>query len=368
MKVISNNCVSEIKVPERLGKAYSVDYNPALGLYATADLENGVAVWDPESRKVIAIFEHVNELYYPLFLPGDRLAVSYHRLFIEGAVDIYTFDKKKSKPAKFTIKRSPGLPISSPRALALSPNNTLLLANQDVRSWSDGVYELVMDWNDLKVIKSEEIHLSNTDEKIKEDIIGLCCSPDFKVATYNLNFNSGLGLIRIAKVCFNSDGKIKEEEQETITYYMLDGERRNLSMDWDQVGYEEEEQQDPLEDGDMDGVSYDWGYRGLVHDGEHLIIANRDEIVLLESMTEGSNAHLIASNLTSSERQLRINLDGQLMVCEDTVIKLFEYKCHPRTLQALCRHKIRKTIRTDYREKVNNFEIPTTLKDYLLYK
>ena len=145
-------------------------------------------------------------------------------------------------------------------------------------------------------------------------------------------------------MCFNSDRTIQEEEQDTITYYMLDGERRELSKDGDVRGY------------------------GFVHDGQHLIITNRDEIVLLESMTEGSNAHLIASNLTSFEPQIRLNHEGQLMVCEDTAIKLFEYKCNPRNLQALCRHKTTKTIRTDYREKVNNFEIPNTLKDYLLYK
>ena len=338
MKVLANNCVSEIKVPGSVGKAHMVDYSPALGLCATSNNDNGVlAVWDPESRNVIAIFEDVGECCDTLFVPGDRLAVSSSPLYIGGAVDIYTFDKKESKPAKFTIEGSHDS-ISLTGALALSPNKTLLLTD----AFGFGVYELVIDWNDLKVIKSEEIDLGKTDEEIGEEMLALCCSPDFKVATYT--FTSGHTLIRMAKVCFNSDGKKQEEEQETITYYMLDGKRRDLSNDGNLVRY------------------------GLVHDGEHLIIANRDEIVLLESMTEGSNAYLIASNIAPSEGQMRINHEGQLMVCEDTVIKLFEYKCNPRTLRALCRQKIRKTIRTDYREKVNNFKIPNTLKDYLLYK
>ena len=63
---------------------------------------------------------------------------------------------------------------------------------------------------------------------------------------------------------------------------------------------------------------------GLVHDGQNLIIANEDEIVFLESMTEGSKAHLIASGVNSTG-QMRINHEGQLMVCEEKVIKLFEY-------------------------------------------
>ena len=56
------------------------------------------------------------------------------------------------------------------------------------------------------------------------------------------------------------------------------------------------------------------------------------------------------------------------MVCEEKVIKLFEYNCNPRSLQHLCRHNIRKTICTDYRDKVNSLEIPSILKDLLLYK
>ena len=341
MKVLANNCVSEIKVPESVGNAYVVDYSPALGLYASYNNDYGLAVWDSESREVIARVKDVGENFCEaLFLPGDRLAVSSSGYYVGGMIDIYTLDEKKSKPAKFTIEGSRDLPISSPGALALSPNKTLLLTE----AFSFGVYELVMDWNDLKVLKCEEIDLSNTDEEIEEEMLALCCSPDFKISTYNFHVTSGHTCIRMAKVCFTSDGTIQEEEQDTITYYMLDGERRDLSKDGDVVGY------------------------GLAHDGQHLIITNRREIVLLESMTEGSNAHLIASNLTCSVGQMRINHEGQLMVCEDTLIKLFEYKCNPRSLQALCRNKIRKTIHTDYREKVNNFEIPNTLKDYLLYK
>ena len=64
-------------VPESVGKAFVVDCSPALGLYVTYNNDNGVAVWDPESRKVIAIFKDIDGNFCDaLFLPGDRLAVS----------------------------------------------------------------------------------------------------------------------------------------------------------------------------------------------------------------------------------------------------------------------------------------------------
>jgi len=35
IRVLTNNCVSEIKVPKDVESAHTVDYNPVLGLYAT---------------------------------------------------------------------------------------------------------------------------------------------------------------------------------------------------------------------------------------------------------------------------------------------------------------------------------------------
>jgi len=35
VRVLANNCVSEIKVPKDVESAHTVDYNPVLGLYAT---------------------------------------------------------------------------------------------------------------------------------------------------------------------------------------------------------------------------------------------------------------------------------------------------------------------------------------------
>ena len=332
MKVLANNCVSKIKVPIRVETATTVDYSPVLDVYVTCNIDEGVSVWDPESRKIIARFRDVGEGFCDtLFLPGDRVGVSSSEGNHGGTVKIYTFDKNRSKPTKFKTIGKKHLKMSYPGALALSPDKKLLIT--DAFNPGEGVYEISMDWNDLKVLQSREIIPG--DEETEYPISLLCCSQDFKVATYI----SEESVLSTAKVCLNPEGKTEVVEQCDITYYMLNGEKREIGEN----------------------------VNGLVHDGQNLIIANEEEIVLLESMTEGSNAHLIASNITPSG-QMRINHEGQLMVCEENVIKLFEYSCNPRSLQALCRLKIRRTFHADYRERVNNLEIPVTLKDYLLYK
>ena len=328
MKILKNNCVSKIQIPK---SATAVDYSPVLDVFVTYNYDQGVAVWDPASRKIIARFRDVGEGFCDtLFLPGDRLAVSSSEGNHGGTVQIYTFGKDKSKPTKFEIAEK-HLNMTYPGSLALSPNKKLLIT--DSFNPGVGVDEISIDWNDLKVLQSREIIPG--DAEIEYAVLLLCCSQDFEVVTY-ISEESDL---KTARVCLNSEGKTEVVEQCAITYYMLDGEKREIGED----------------------------VNGLVHDGKNLIIANEKEIVLLESMTEGSNAHLIASDITPSA-QMRINHEGQLMVCEGKVIKLFEYSCNPRSLQALCRFKIRKTIHADYRETVKHLAIPGTLKDYLLYK
>ena len=61
--------------------------------------------------------------------------------------------------------------------------------------------------------------------------------------------------------------------------------------------------------------------RGCIHDERNLIIAEGEKIVLLESLTEGSNAHLIISSLKGAEIRdytkefgMNLNHKGQLMV------------------------------------------------------
>ena len=74
-KAISNNCVSEIKVPQSVENAYGVDYNPVLGLYATFDYDVIVSVWNPVSGKVVAQFRGFGENFLDvLFVPEGLYA------------------------------------------------------------------------------------------------------------------------------------------------------------------------------------------------------------------------------------------------------------------------------------------------------
>ena len=332
MKVIPNNCVSEIKIPASVETASGVDYNPVLGLYATFNYDDGVSVWNPLSGKVVAEFEVLAENFRDtLFVPGNCLAISSSEGNHGGIIEICTVGEDKSDSTEFVID-SEDIPVTYPGAIALSPGGNLLVTDSFN---SDGVYEMFMDWHDLKVLKSREI--IPVHEEAESGIELLSCSRDFKVATY-----VPPSILFSTKVCFNSEGEVQIQGQEKITYYVLGGEEKQI------------------EDNSN-------GLAGLVHDGQNLVIANGDEIVLLESATEGSTAHLIASGVKPSG-QIRINHEGQLMVCEEKVIKLFEYKNELRSLQSLCRRHIRETICTTCAEKVNNLVIPSTLKDYLLYK
>lgn len=359
-KVIPNNCVSEIKVPTRVRDANGVDHNPALGLYVTFNnYFDGVSVWNPMSGKVVAELGGVGENFCDtLFVPGDRIVVSSSEAHHGGAVQVFSLDKSKCNSAESVKEKNDDedseddhedevedaksaelviedkyLTMTYPGAIALSPRKNLLVT--DAFNGGEGVYEISIDWDNLKVLKSREIIPG--DEEAESGITLLCCSPDFKVAT----FSDNPPILSTAKVCMNSEEEVEIQEQEKITYYRLDGQEHQI----------------------------DEGIVGLAHDGENLIIANDNEskIVLLESMTEGANAHLVASDVKPTG-QMRINSEGQLLVCQESILKLFEYKCNPRSLQDLCRCHVRKTIWTGYIDKINTLEIPSVLKNFLLFK
>ena len=357
-KVIPNNCVSEIKIPRRVESANGVDYNPVLDLYATFNYDGCVSVWNPMSGKVITEFRGFGENFLDmLFVPGNRIAVSSSEAHHGGDIQIFNLEKVQFNSAEFVkgekdddedsdedsdedededstaelVIEDEDLPMTYPGAIALSPGGNLLLS--DAFNGGEGVYEISIDWDSLKVLKSREI--TPGEEEAERGPTLISCSPNFKVTTYTVD----PPILSSAKVCLNSKGEVEIKEQEKITYYLLNGEEKQV----------------------------DEGVTGLAYDGENLIIATEGEIVLLESTTEGSIAHLISSDVKPSG-QIRLNHEGQLMVCEEKVIKLFDYKCSPRSLQNLCRCHFRKTIHTGYIDKINSLEIPAMLKNFLLFK
>ncbi len=357
-KVIPNNCVSEIKIPRSVGRAHGVDYNPVLDLYATFDYDERVSLWNPVSGSVVAELRGFGALHDPLFVPGNRIAVSSSDLYVQRDIKIFDLgqvipnsaefvkgdndsdredegdeeeDEDEDSTAEIIIEDKNFLMPDMPGAIALSPAPGRNLLVTDTHGGC--VYEIFIDWDTLKVLKWREVFPE--DEEVECGIHLLCCSADFKVTIFSFD----LPFISTVKVCLNSEGKVELQEQEKITYYMLNGEEKRI----------------------------DKNVTGLVHDGENLIIANEGEIVLLESTTEGSNAHLIASDVKPTG-QIRLNHEGQLIVCEEKVIKLFEYKCNPRSLQDLCRCLVRKAICSGYIDKVNSLVIPSLLRNYLLFK
>ena len=101
-KAISNNCVSEIKVPQSVENAYGVDYNSVLGLYATLDYDVIVSVWNPVSGKVVTQFRGFGENFLDvLFVPGNRLAVSSSEMHHGGCIKIFNLGKVESNEAEF---------------------------------------------------------------------------------------------------------------------------------------------------------------------------------------------------------------------------------------------------------------------------
>ena len=346
--VLANNCVSEIKIPKKIEAAHSVDYNPVLRLCATDNRNRGrISVWNPVSKKVVAsISTTCDGFSEAIFLPGDRIGVSASEANHGGSVEIYSIDAYDKRSRRRLTIEGEQLPTVDPGPIALSPRKTLLLA--DATSNCSEIFEIFVDWDNLKVLKSSTIDLSiaehEEDEREKNRVPGtyiLRCLPDFIIISCEL----GSWGLSVAKVRVVSKEEVKCEERHKITYYMLEGEKKELKDR---------------------GCPVD----GVVHDGEHLIIANGDEVVLLESLTEGSTAHLIANIEVNDFNHpgLAINEKGQLIVCNDTVIKVFEYNCNPRTLMALCRRNIRKNTQSNYRSRVNKLAIPQVQKDYLLYE
>ena len=353
--VLANNCVSTVKIPEGVNSGNGVSYNPVLGLFVTMDFNKGISVWNHVSGEVMAESRDLGkdgDLNMSL-LPGNRVAVSYSGARHRRSVEIYSLEKDTFDSSELELK-VPSLRY--PGVIALTPQRSLLVAGSV--HLDPGLYEICMDWNSLKVLKMREICVSLPDEEDEEcgGIGLLCCSPGGEVirAEYEFEEYEALTSLIISKISEDEDEdeekkeleKFKRQDEATISYYMLDGEENQID-----------------------------NLRGFIHDGQNLIIAEGEKIVLLESLTEGSNAQLIVSGLKPAEEDSRkevgmnLNHKGQLMVCDDKeFIKVFEYRCRLRSLQDICRCFIVDTIHTGYSDKVKSLAIPSTLKDYLLYK
>ena len=333
MRFLLDNCISNYKLPKEAGSANSVDYNSELGLFATMDVEEGVFVWNPQNRKVVAHFEKDwDGICDLLFLPGEFLAIS------EGegnhGSDIRFISLKDvAEPVAFEINDR-DLQLQYPGGMALSPDNMLLVAE----AYGPEVCKIQIDFDNEKVLENQSIWMCEEAEEM--GIENLCCSSNWNIccSSYEEEFLS------CVDVKFSSSGEVELSNTKCITQCIINGETQEFGK-----------------------------VVGMAHDGENILVATESNVTLLESVTEGSKAHIIASGI-SLNGQIRLNNKDQLMVCDDDkFIKVYDYK-GPKTLQGLCRYQINNTFKlggkrqVSKERKVNGLPIPTNLKEYLLYR
>jgi hypothetical protein len=144
-------------------------------------------------------------------------------------------------------------------------------------------------------------------------------------------------------VRFTKEGVVELINLQTITYCMINGEKRSFEKVY-----------------------------GLEHDGKNVLVATDKDIIVMESATEGSPGHVIVgSGFSEFEGKIKLNDENQLMVCDGCgFIKVYDYK-RPNCLQGLCRYHINNSIKQNGKKKadgVDNLPIPRNLKDYLLHK
>ena len=335
MSFLLDNCISNHKLPKKAGSADAVDYSSELGLFATRNSEKGVFVWNPQNRKVVAHFrdESIQDgICEFLFLPGEFLAISEGETNHGSDISFISL-KDVAEPVAFEIDEK-DLQLQYPGGMALSPDNMLLVAE----AFGPDVCKIQIDFENEKVLENQSIWTCEEAEEM--GIENLCCSRNWNICCTNYEGK----FLSCVDVKFSSSGEVELSNKQLITHCTINGETQEFGK-----------------------------VVGMAHDGENILVATDSNVILLESATEGSEAHIIASGI-SPNGQIRLNNKDQLMVCDgDKFIKVYDYK-GPKTLQGLCRYQINNTFklggkrRVSKERKVNGLPIPTNLKDYLLYR
>lgn len=408
MKVLANNCVSTIAVPNKtkLHTGHKVAYNPILNLFVTMNCDEGISVWNPITGKVIELTDLGADGCLDMVIARENhVAMSYSEGNHGGVVYVYSLENLSED-----LERKPVLEIESsslpshPGMIALSPRNSLLIVD-GMLDFGDVIYDIFVDWkkNDFFTMR----FLTNEPPLSEEEGLAmgcLCCTPDYTVVQGVVDEEDDswalLVYVNSPKVDQSKEDKEKseennkEEEKSEVEEREKNEEGRETEKNEEDEETEkngeeketeknEEEEEKIVKSEDdiemerhlidhciLDGVEYKLLHvTEFVHDGQNLILADGDKILLLETLSNGSTAHLIASGLTSIRKGLGINHKGQLMVCDGCdSIKFFDYKCNPRSLQDLCRCCILETISSNYSENVKTLSLPETLSDYLLFK
>lgn len=117
------------------------------------------------------------------------------------------------------------LPLVYPGTIALSPGGNILLSGELNGVPNGDLFEVFIDWANLKVLKYGEILFLNEVTEVIEETVStplLSCSQDFVVVQCNehqSHFESDTyHELSAAKVSFNTGGEPQIQRQEKITF------------------------------------------------------------------------------------------------------------------------------------------------------
>lgn len=183
MRVFENNCVFIVNIFDKLEVVYGFDYSIVLNLYVCFNGDDGFVIWDFLSGKVVVEFDEFDEVFCDvvfcdmLFFLGNCVGVSLLEYDYGGYIQIYNFGKVDFEEESLVIDKDFFMIYFGVFVLFLQKN--LFVIELFFFKW--GVYEIFMDWNDLKVLKCREIILGDGED---DDVDGFClisCLQDYQV-------------------------------------------------------------------------------------------------------------------------------------------------------------------------------------------
>lgn len=322
MKFHSNKCIQEIKCPNGCG-ILAYDYSCELNLIASfGSILQIVFIWDPDTREIVKEIDLMMDFYNDvIFLAGPYIAVTCHDPLWTGFC-VYSIDSGR-RIIKVVEDECPKNDYDGCNKINLSPKNEII--------FSGCMIEYFLDLNTKKVVNKRHLHDWCS-------VLTMCCSKfSYTICIAGDDPEEGFQCLNVE---FSSNGKASSTV-EHVTHCMIGGKKR----------------------------VFEGKVTGLAHDGENIIVATQDDIIVLESANEGSIGHVIVSSGFSShcDGQIRVNHKNQLMVSNcSNVIEVYEYKQYD-TLQACCRHVINSILKQN-KEKINKLPLPNLVKNYLLYQ
>ncbi|KAK3733230.1 hypothetical protein QZH41_002000 [Actinostola sp. cb2023] len=254
MTFFSDNCVRVIKVPT--GNINRFDYSSELNLVASSEFASSSAtVWNPDTGEIVKEIELMECHADILFLAGQYIGVPWDEANHGSGLAIYDIDS--GEQVLDIIECYDGQCITA----AMTPHKSLVIGGS-------GLTEFSLDFEKKKMIEKKRI--CDTDD----NVCYMCCSKDSYTICYCILYEGTLKCLDVLE--FASEIKDSESYSESDATKAVTTE-------------------ETIEDCFINGEEHGLCVRSLVHDGEYIIVAGDDEIIALESATEGSVGHVIVS-------------------------------------------------------------------------